>query len=472
MQLLNFSIPKHKRARSGLNLAWAALLAALLMAALACNAAGVAVTQEAGGVNPSATMTLEAPTLHGETPTPTYPCPLATPELPPQVQPLTSPTQELSQVVVVNGFFDHITIQTVSGTFEANGTQVEVKLLPNTIHNLIVSGHVPKTSGFGGCDYGNYTLTTTTDINGKSLMIVQGTPPATASQPISPQNAALLQQIGILQQAAPVDPQQAISMEGMLFLSKSELLTYGANQPLLRWSLPDLKPLGALTQENLAEQSALCAALSPDGRWLATCSSTPDASVRLWDMQTGAMRALGSAAVGCRDCGMAFSPNGKLLAAGGANNQVQVWEVDSGRLAATLTADAPNLIETFFEITWLDDTHLWGNGSIPYQWDLGSGKIVQKLPGGGQGFFAWNPASRGWIDWPTAGFPGGVRYDPSGRVAAAARDSGFVLVDAASQAVLGEWPTPVNYVYRFSPDGLYLATMDLFGRQVALWGVP
>jgi len=111
------------------------------------------------------------------------PCPFGTPE-PLWVDPVTSPTDQLTQVVKVYiGNGQEVTIETESGTFTATGdfdhhsnpALVEITLLPNTIHHLKVTAKVRKVlSDYGDCVYGGYTLTATTDRNGAPLTIAQG----------------------------------------------------------------------------------------------------------------------------------------------------------------------------------------------------------------------------------------------------------------------------------------------------------
>ena len=107
-------------------------------------------------------------------------CPFGTAE-PLWVEPVSSPTDKLSQTIVVRiGYGEEVTIVTESGTFTVTGdfdaytnpALVEITLLPNTVHNLQVSARV-KTITTGGCPYGGYTLTTTTDRQGAPLTIVQ-----------------------------------------------------------------------------------------------------------------------------------------------------------------------------------------------------------------------------------------------------------------------------------------------------------
>jgi serine protease len=126
------------------------------------------------------------------TPTPTL-CPQATPE-PLQVEPVTSPTNQTSQVITVRiGNGDSVTVTGESGSFTVTGNfsvsnpaLVTVPLLANTTHHLTVSAHVRSTTGPNGCVYGNYTLTTTNDRLGAPLTIVQSTGSVTPTATITP----------------------------------------------------------------------------------------------------------------------------------------------------------------------------------------------------------------------------------------------------------------------------------------------
>ena len=103
-------------------------------------------------------------------------CPVATPEFF-NVEPVTSPTNELSQIVTVDlGNGEAITITTESGTFTAPfdtfPKEIEITLLPDMTHNLTVEGRVREVVR-GECIYGGYTLSTTRDRYGDTLVIEQ-----------------------------------------------------------------------------------------------------------------------------------------------------------------------------------------------------------------------------------------------------------------------------------------------------------
>ena len=106
-------------------------------------------------------------------------CPPPTPE-PLWVDPVTSPTDQLSQIITVYiGYGVDVTITTESGKYTVTGNfnayttpaVVEISLLPNTINHIQVTTKV--ISGGNGCTY-SYTLTTTRDKKGNPLEIAQG----------------------------------------------------------------------------------------------------------------------------------------------------------------------------------------------------------------------------------------------------------------------------------------------------------
>ena len=134
-------------------------------------------------------VTRVAPT---EKPAPTAHCPAASPE-PFWVEPVSSPTDQLSQMIKVQiGNGEVVTITTESGKFTALGSPflVTVNLLPNTVHHLKVTAKVREIRN-RGCTYGGYTFTTRLDKRGGPLVIQQRDPVLArlASTVITPDNA-------------------------------------------------------------------------------------------------------------------------------------------------------------------------------------------------------------------------------------------------------------------------------------------
>lgn len=111
---------------------------------------------------------------------------MATQEGPPRVEPVTSPTDQLSQVVTVNmRNAESVAIIAESGRFTSVGdfndtghpALVNVILLPDTTHHLEVFAKVKKISyGNGSCFFGDYTMSTKFDKNRAPLVIKQVQP--------------------------------------------------------------------------------------------------------------------------------------------------------------------------------------------------------------------------------------------------------------------------------------------------------
>src|SRR5262249_36777391 len=92
---------------------------------------------------------------------------------------------------------------------------------------------------------------------------------------------------------------------------------------------------GALLRElDGAKARAECAAMSPDGRFLAAGFSQGSA-IRIWDRASGQpARMIHTHAAGVR--GLAFSPDGARIAAGNQNGMITICDVASGAIVTTL----------------------------------------------------------------------------------------------------------------------------------------
>jgi WD40 repeat protein/fibronectin type 3 domain-containing protein len=183
----------------------------------------------------------------------------------------------------------------------------------------------------------------------------------------------------------------------------------------------------------------------PDGKTLASVS---DDSIRIWDTLTGNVRLTLSQTVPIR--ALAFSPDGKRLAAADAEAGVALIDVQSGAVVRQLAAGqaAVNAVAFSPDGKWLATG---GQDAQTRLWNPATGEEAASLPG--------NAAV-------TA-----LAFSPDGkRLAAVEAEAGVALLDVQSGAVvrqLAAGQAGVNVV-AFSPDGKWLATGDQDART-RLW---
>jgi WD40 repeat protein len=179
-------------------------------------------------------------------------------------------------------------------------------------------------------------------------------------------------------------------------------------------------------------------ALSPDGKLLATGGI--DGIIRLWDVATGKMvRAL----VGHDSYvyGLAFSPGGKYLASGGAfDYTARIWEVATGQPLRVLKGH-PNYV---VQVAWSPDgSKLIAEGGVSGDisvWNVATGLKVAK-------------ASLGQHILSLAVDPGGERF------AAVTSESAVVLINVTTGKTERSLGMPDDKYVRvaWSPDGKTLA---------------
>jgi WD40 repeat protein/serine/threonine protein kinase/DNA-binding SARP family transcriptional activator len=201
--------------------------------------------------------------------------------------------------------------------------------------------------------------------------------------------------------------------------------------------------------------------LSPDGTLLATASR--DSTVKLWHLAWAGegvtaseqMTAVTAGSHGGPVWGTAFSPDGRLLATGGADAAVQVWSMANGQRLLALAGHSSTVVNLAFS----PDGHTLASGSLD-----GTVRMWDITPEG----------SREWLtlaEHQAVSFD--VNYSPDGRLLATASFDGTAVIwDATSGKRLYTLATssaPVSAAV-FSPDGQRLATASFDGTAV-VWNV-
>ncbi|GAA4624689.1 hypothetical protein GCM10023196_025840 [Actinoallomurus vinaceus] len=164
------------------------------------------------------------------------------------------------------------------------------------------------------------------------------------------------------------------------------------------WSVPDHRSAGALPTRG---ESLFTAAFAPHGSTLATAGTW---AIRLWDTARP-----GSPVIVTRltslVVGMAFSPDGRLLAAGGYDGRVRLWDVVTHRLVASL----PGLPGRVNGVAFSHD-----------------GRLLACA--GGDSVLLWNALTRTPVATltPRSGVVDAVAFSPDGRTLATAGDDATV----------------------------------------------
>jgi len=193
-----------------------------------------------------------------------------------------------------------------------------------------------------------------------------------------------------------------------------------------------------------------CVAFSPDGKVIA--SGGFDNKIKLWEVASG--KQVGSLSCqGSGLCAVAFSPDGKLIACGTMSDTVELWDVSSEKELQCLTEHSEAWIHS---VAFSPDgnTLAWGEGKVINLWDLVSAKKMKCLTGHSDQVSA-------------------IAFSPDGKTLASGSDDKTIKL---WPVLSGRKPRTLNasspciLAVAFSPDGRMLANGSC-EKTIKLWDV-
>lgn len=194
----------------------------------------------------------------------------------------------------------------------------------------------------------------------------------------------------------------------------------------------------------------LSVAFSHDGKWLA--AGGRDKTVFIWDL---AGNAPGRQLAGHTDWvySVAFSTNNKLLASAAFDQKIIVWDVASGEPVKTLSGPNKMTAAIFSsDDGWLAAAGWDGNVTV---WDTDSWQVVRVFPGDGQ-------------------IVTSIAFSPNNKlIASGGYDHNVKVWDTATGALVGTLSGHTDTIWDvgFSPDGKTIASAS-GDKTVKIWRTP
>jgi WD40 repeat protein len=230
---------------------------------------------------------------------------------------------------------------------------------------------------------------------------------------------------------------------------------------IIFWDVAARKPIGQpLTQSGRVASMAF----SPDGKTLA--SGGADGSITLWDVSTmlntsvAAHHLIGQSLIGHTNIvySVAFSPDGKILASGSGDKTIILWDVATQQpIGQPLTGNTGNTSSSN-GLVFSPDGKTLASGSASYAiilWDVATRNPIGELPMGG-------------TDWVNC-----LAFSPDGKtLASGSSNNSIIMWDVATRQRVGQLTGHSGIIssVAFSPDGKTFAAGSK-DRSISLWDV-
>jgi WD40 repeat protein len=276
------------------------------------------------------------------------------------------------------------------------------------------------------------------------------------------------------------------AVNGVAFSPDGQRIISGSTDKTLRlWDSHTGQPQGAPIT-NPDEVTGV--AFSPDGHLIVSASTRTD-TLRLWDAES--RQPVGPAMTGSGN-GVAFSPDSRRLASGGADHTVAVWDVKTGRrIGAPLTGHSSYVQAVAFSPDGRrilsgggDHTvRVWDSDTAPLVTGSGPVSTVAFGPDGarlvaavGDTVGIWDAGTGQPVGAPLPGHTAGViqaAFSPDGhRILAIDKQGTLQVWDAETRQPLGRPMTPPDEIViraSFSPDGSRVVTASVQDNALRVW---